>query len=62
MSKDCENCLWADSCGFERPCVHYTPLDYQERLEDREEARIKRRYAEEWIEYAEYCDDIFFEL
>ena len=60
MNKGCENCLWADSCDFGRPCVHYTPLDSEEKLDEREEARIKRRYAEEWIEYAEYCDENFF--
>ena len=62
MSKKCGDCLWADGCSFERPCEHYTPLDYEEKLEERDETRLKRRYTEEWREYAEYCDDIFFDM
>ena len=60
MDRKCENCLWADNCNYGRPCQYYTPLDFKEIFEERDEARLELRYREDWTEYAEYCDGVYF--
>lgn len=55
-SKRCE-CIWRDICEFECPCNHYTPEDYEERLDERDEQRRRYRFMSDWEEYIELYDD-----
>ena len=59
--KSCEYCLWGDSCQFSRPCMYFTPLDFEARIAEIEVERSKARFDEEWKEYAEHWgSDSFF--
>lgn len=53
----CARCMWGDVCGYDSPCQHYTPYNYDEIVAQREAERGRQRFRAEWDEYIEYCDD-----
>ena len=63
MSGGCGKCLYADICGFCGPCNYYTPINYEEMLQEKDEGRNGWMHRCEWGDYLCYCmqDDIFFD-
>lgn len=58
---NCQDCLFADHCPYTRPCGYYTPLDYEEVLDDYAAEQGRDRFYQDWEGYmAEWGDDNFF--
>lgn len=52
-SRTCDGCIWEDDCDYGPPCGHYTPTDYEERFEERDEKMRKTAFMDEWRESVE---------